>query len=97
MYFGAGLWPQGVSAKGRSNISHERGSGILDQGAPELATEAVVFAKKESRTMSNLMREAFRRYKREIKLDENAFGRENQRSWGSPASKTLCGSLWISK
>ena len=50
---------------------------------PAMAAEAEALAEKESRTMSELMREAFRRYKREHDLEEiNAFGRENAKRRG---------------
>jgi len=43
---------------------------------PELFREAAELAKKESRTMSELMREALRRYKRQQEWDAiNAYGR----------------------
>jgi metal-responsive CopG/Arc/MetJ family transcriptional regulator len=41
-----------------------------------VAAEAEALAKREERTMSELMREAFRRYQREREWDEaNAYGR----------------------
>ena len=43
---------------------------------PEMARDAEKLAKREKRTMSELMREAFRRYQREREWDEaNAYGR----------------------
>lgn len=45
---------------------------------PELLTRAAKLAKKESRTMSELVREALRHYERKAWWDEmNAFGNES--------------------
>lgn len=57
---------------------------------PDMAAEAKKLAKKESRTMSELMREAFRRYKRERELDEiNAYGRENAKDLGITSEQDM--------
>jgi predicted transcriptional regulator len=50
---------------------------------PEMATEAARLARRENRTMSELMREAFRRYKRQREWDEaNAYGRAKAEELG---------------
>jgi len=50
---------------------------------PEMAQEAEDLAKREKRTMSELMREAFRLYKREREWDEaNAYGRTKAKQLG---------------
>ena len=50
---------------------------------PEMAAEAEQLAKQEKRTMSELMREAFRRYKRQREWDEaNAYGRAKAQQRG---------------
>jgi predicted transcriptional regulator len=50
---------------------------------PEMATEAARLARRENRTMSELMREAFRRYKRQREWDEaNAYGRAKAKELG---------------
>jgi predicted transcriptional regulator len=50
---------------------------------PEMATEAARLARRENRTMSELMREAFRRYKRQREWDEaNAYGRAKAEALG---------------
>lgn len=50
---------------------------------PELAKQAERLAKKENRTMSELMREAFRRYQVERELDAlNAYGRAKAKELG---------------
>lgn len=50
---------------------------------PEMASEAERLARQEHRTMSELMREAFRRYKRQREWDEaNAYGRAKARQLG---------------
>jgi metal-responsive CopG/Arc/MetJ family transcriptional regulator len=50
---------------------------------PAMAAEAEQLAKEEKRSMSELMREAFRRYKREREWDEaNAYGRARAKQMG---------------
>ena len=50
---------------------------------PGMAAEAEELAKQEKRTMSELMREAFRRYKRQREWDEaNAYGRAKAKAKG---------------
>ena len=50
---------------------------------PDMAAEAEQLAKQEKRTMSELMREAFRRYKRQREWDEaNAYGRAKAKQMG---------------
>ena len=50
---------------------------------PEMAIEAARLARRENRTMSELMREAFRRYKRQYEWDEaNAYGRAKAKELG---------------
>ncbi len=50
---------------------------------PEMASEAARLARRENRTMSELMREAFRRYKRQREWDEaNAYGRAKAKELG---------------
>ena len=50
---------------------------------PDMAAEAEQLAKQEKRTMSELMREAFRRYKRQREWDEaNAYGRAKAKQLG---------------
>jgi len=50
---------------------------------PEMAAEAAQLAKKEKRSMSELMREAFRRYKRQREWDQaNAYGRGKAKAEG---------------
>jgi predicted transcriptional regulator len=50
---------------------------------PEMATEAARLARQENRTMSELMREAFRRYQRQREWDEaNAYGRVKAKQLG---------------
>ena len=50
---------------------------------PGMAAEAEELAKQEKRTMSELMREAFRRYKRQREWDEaNAYGRAKAKEKG---------------
>jgi metal-responsive CopG/Arc/MetJ family transcriptional regulator len=50
---------------------------------PEMAAEAEQLAKREKRTMSELMREAFRRYKRQREWDDaNAYGRVKAQQLG---------------
>ena len=50
---------------------------------PAMAAEAEQLAKEEKRCMSELMREAFRRYKREREWDEaNAYGRARAKQMG---------------
>jgi CopG family transcriptional regulator / antitoxin EndoAI len=50
---------------------------------PEMAAEAEQLAKEEKRSMSELMREAFRRYKRQREWDQaNAYGRTRSRELG---------------
>jgi len=50
---------------------------------PEMAQEAEQLAKRENRTMSELMREAFRLYKREREWAEaNSFGRDKAQRMG---------------
>ena len=50
---------------------------------PEMALEAERLAKEEGRTMSELMREAFRRYRREVQWDEaNQLGKKKASSRG---------------
>jgi Arc/MetJ-type ribon-helix-helix transcriptional regulator len=50
---------------------------------PNMAAEAEDMAKREKRTMSELMREAFRRYQRQREWDEaNAYGRAKAKEKG---------------
>ena len=50
---------------------------------PGMAAEAEELARQEKRTMSELMREAFRRYKRQREWDEaNAYGRAKAKEKG---------------
>ena len=50
---------------------------------PDMAAEAEQLAKQEKRTMSELMREAFRRYKRQREWDDaNAYGRAKAKQMG---------------
>lgn len=50
---------------------------------PEMAKEAEKLARREGRTMSELMREAFRLYQREREWEAaNAYGRERAREAG---------------
>ena len=50
---------------------------------PDMAAEAEQLAKREKRTMSELMREAFRRYQRQREWDEaNQYGRAKARQMG---------------
>ena len=50
---------------------------------PNMAAEAEELAKQEKRTMSELMREAFRRYQRQREWDEaNAYGRAKAKEKG---------------
>jgi len=50
---------------------------------PAMAAEAEQLAKEEKRSMSELMREAFRRYKREREWDEaNSYGRARAKQMG---------------
>ncbi len=50
---------------------------------PEMAGQAEQLARKENRTMSELMREAFRRYQRERQWEEaNRYGRAKAESLG---------------
>ena len=50
---------------------------------PEMAQEAEQLAKRENRTMSELMREAFRLYKREREWNQaNAYGRGKAKQIG---------------
>lgn len=50
---------------------------------PAMLTRAVRLAKREHRTMSELLREALRRYERDREWDEiNAYGRSRARALG---------------
>jgi metal-responsive CopG/Arc/MetJ family transcriptional regulator len=50
---------------------------------PAMAADAEQLARQEKRTMSELMREAFRRYKRQREWDEaNAYGRARSKQMG---------------
>ncbi len=50
---------------------------------PEMLTRAVALAKKENRTMSELVREALRHYERHLWWDEtNAYGRARAEALG---------------
>lgn len=50
---------------------------------PEMAREATRMAKRENRTMSELMREAFRHYQREREWNEaNAYGQTKAKQMG---------------
>ena len=50
---------------------------------PNMVAEAEELAKREKRTMSELMREAFRRYKRQREWDEaNTYGRAKAKEKG---------------
>ena len=50
---------------------------------PDMAAEAEQMAKQEKRTMSELMRESFRHYKRQREWDEaNAYGRAKAKQMG---------------
>lgn len=50
---------------------------------PEMAAEAEKLAKEEGRTMSELMREAFRRYRQESALDgANRYGKKKAKEKG---------------